>query len=86
MTMEWFFDSNRDCTKKLCCSKDASGFKPQRLREMSIWPQLLEERQEFFDSGLRALPNLLEVYMGEVAWLAKPTRGLSITNLHPHPP
>ena len=42
---------------------------------MSTWPQLLVERRKLLDGGVEVLPKVLEAYMGEAVWLAKPTRG-----------
>ena len=42
---------------------------------MCVWPQLLGEGQKLRVSGVGALLEVLEAYMGEAAWPTKPTRG-----------
>ena len=43
---------------------------------MSTWPQLLGERQMLLDSGVGALPKVLEAYMGEEALPIDPTQSI----------
>ena len=40
-----------------------------------LGPNSWERDKRFLDGGIRALPKVLEAYIGEAAWPTKPTQG-----------
>jgi hypothetical protein len=73
MVIEWSLDRIKYHTKKLWGFETVGSFQPRLRENIYLAPTLGRETKMFLDSGVGALPKVLEAYMGEATWPAEPT-------------
>jgi hypothetical protein len=72
--MEWSIVSITHHIRKLWCYESVGGFQLQQLRENVYLIHTLGRKTKILLQGwVVALSKFLKVYVGELAWLAKPT-------------